>query len=275
MTQPRLPTSLWIVLFLLTTTTVGRATVADPCEQDPSCRAHDTAGLALVQEKRYAEALIEFQAAYRSQAIPRLLINIGRCMYRIGRFSDAISAYEQFSTADPDADPQTKERVARYIAEAQKGLQASAKGPPPQPPVESKPGSPPYDPAMQKGMALTSSEPARAAPTAPPGIKLPVGAGVLAGLGAGVLAAGLGFGISAKQTGDVLVTHPGGFSQPLLDLAGRWNIAAISCDVMGGLILAGGLAWGIQSYVRQRQTAASAQLGKEAADETPSASAGF
>ena len=264
MINKRLPISLLAAALTWTYAATGSA-APDACEQDPGCQTHDTAGLTLVQAKRYPEALAEFQAAYRIQPIPRLLINIGRCFYRIGRHREAIGAYEQFSVADPAADPQTKERVARYVAEAQQAQQ-----------VASLPGAsapPAGDEASSPASHKTEADLARTVPPAPPreemlprrAARVPVTAAVLAGGGAALLLGGIGFGVSAMQTGQILVASPGPYNQPLYDLGTRLNAAAIACDIAGGAMLAAGIIWGGVAYQRQRKPSLSTQAQAAAA----------
>lgn len=254
MTPRRLQISLAALVILLGAGADSRADAPDACELDPSCKAHDATGLALVQAKRYGEALVEFETAYQSRPIPRLLINIGRCLFRVGRYQDAINAYDRFSAADPNADAQTQERVARYLEEAQQALRAAAS-----PPASPGPAGDSFGVGVSVRSDATKAAPpvtettSTRKPTSAAG-RIPWGAGLLFGGGLGVLAAGAGFGVLAMQTGQVLVATPGPFNQAQFELGTRMNTAAIACDVAGGVMATVGVIWGGVAYAGKRNT---------------------
>lgn len=118
MIRSELPINIIIILMFLNFHSAAAAASEDLCDRDAMCRMHDSQGLQLVRSKRYSEALQQFRIAYQQAPTPRILISIGRCLYRTGQYTEALSAYEQFKNSDPTADEQTKARVDRYIAEA-------------------------------------------------------------------------------------------------------------------------------------------------------------
>src|SRR5262249_53176529 len=80
---------LWVYLFELfgLWAPVPRAQAAAPAvgTQDRRCLVHSKQGVQLSLAGEYAAALEEFRAAFAIKPEPRLLINIGRCLYRLGR----------------------------------------------------------------------------------------------------------------------------------------------------------------------------------------------
>lgn len=79
------------------------AEAQDPCVTDQLCREHEDRGIKSSTQKDYASALVEFQAAYARAPIPRLLINIGRSLFRLGQPKEALKYYARFSRAEPDS----------------------------------------------------------------------------------------------------------------------------------------------------------------------------
>jgi tetratricopeptide (TPR) repeat protein len=67
----------------------------------------------------FADALAEFQAAYRAFPSPKLLLNIGQCSRELGRPVEAIEAFEQFLAESHDA-------PERVVAEAKQSVEELA-----------------------------------------------------------------------------------------------------------------------------------------------------
>ena len=111
------------------------------CEQDAACWKELNRASKLAESGQYAEALSVFEAAYARVPDPRLQINIGRSLHRLGRYDDAVAAFQQYqATARASAPPQEQEVVRRFIAEAQLAkLQASQPQTQPPPPPPEKP----------------------------------------------------------------------------------------------------------------------------------------
>lgn len=76
----------------------------------------------LAQGAKYEEALVLFTRAYERVNEPRLLINIGRCHYRLGRPKQALEFYEQFQQLLPDAEPELMSRLAQFRIEAKTAI---------------------------------------------------------------------------------------------------------------------------------------------------------
>jgi tetratricopeptide (TPR) repeat protein len=66
-----------------------------------SARTHYAQGQAEYNLGHYAEALKEFEAAYKLRPVPALLFNIGQCHRFLGDFASAVTTYRAFvRTAD-------------------------------------------------------------------------------------------------------------------------------------------------------------------------------
>jgi tetratricopeptide (TPR) repeat protein len=75
---------------------------------------HFASGTKFYQHKRYAPALREFQAARVAKPVPELDYNIARCLDRMERYADALTAYERYIDARANASdgPAVRERIA-------------------------------------------------------------------------------------------------------------------------------------------------------------------
>jgi hypothetical protein len=91
---------------------------ADICEASSECAAHSEKARSLYSSKKYEEALHEFQAAYDTRAEPLLLINLGRCYYRMGQAHAALTYYRRFQMLVPAPEAKVRDSLERYIAEA-------------------------------------------------------------------------------------------------------------------------------------------------------------
>jgi tetratricopeptide (TPR) repeat protein len=168
---------------------------SDLCQKDAACRQHSDEGHKLFSDRKYSEALTEFQRAYDIAKEPRILLNIGRTLFRLGRPKAALRTFEQYQK-DAPADPDTQAKVERYIAEAKIAVEAErqAGGPEEKNPDQVTP--PPVVPQL---------------PVTPPEEKKPVykkwwfwtaigGAAVAVGLGVG-----LGVGLTRPPSATEIV----------------------------------------------------------------------
>ena len=99
-------------------TVASAAASHDICEADADCADHSEKGRALYADKKYEDALREFATAYRTQREPLLLLNLGRCYFRLGQSKVALTYYRRFQKLVPDPDDKVAESLSRYIAEA-------------------------------------------------------------------------------------------------------------------------------------------------------------
>ncbi len=105
-------------LLLVTSPQLAAAAGRDICESDAACAEHSERGRALYAEKKYEEALREFATAYRTQREPLLLLNLGRCYFRMGQPKVAMTYYRRYQKIEPDPEDNVAEALSRYIAEA-------------------------------------------------------------------------------------------------------------------------------------------------------------
>lgn len=83
-----------------------------------AAQTHTSTGRQFFTQQKYAEARIEFEAAYGLSKEPDLLFNIALSWEREGSVREAIAAYERYLVSRPsDADTTAKvERMRRAIA---------------------------------------------------------------------------------------------------------------------------------------------------------------
>jgi tetratricopeptide (TPR) repeat protein len=109
----------------------------DRCQESAACRRLTDQALALYRQQSYYDALRLLRQAYAMESEPRLLVNIGRCLFQLGLPDQAVTHYRKFLTEDTEREPEARGRVERYIQEAEAELNASAPKaptPPPDPP---------------------------------------------------------------------------------------------------------------------------------------------
>lgn len=95
----------------------------DPCMNDSGCRQLVSSALEASRGRRFAEALGFYQGAYAQQAVPWLLINIGRTQQKLGRTTEAIATYTSFlEVKGAGASQELHDRVAAYLQQAQREL---------------------------------------------------------------------------------------------------------------------------------------------------------
>jgi len=127
MSRPRSLSRGWLFLFSALLLFPHRLVTAEPpgCVQDLSCRSHLDQGIALDLVRKYELALREFQAAYRQQKDPRVAMNIGRTLHKLGRFSEALSWYKDAGRAAP-ADTELQKQLQEFTAQAKQNLPEAA-----------------------------------------------------------------------------------------------------------------------------------------------------
>lgn len=206
-----------------------RAETDDPCVADPVCKTHEDKGLSFSSEKDYASALVEFQAAYERAPIPRLLINIGRSFFRIGKPREALEYYSRYSRAETNPDPEIAQKLQRYIEEAQRAASEQRS-------IDEKR-------AIVPSVTLPLEEKSSATRLGLHARPFPVGPSVLLSIGAVSLSIGIGLGSRALGLSGEVVENSGPFNEGLYDQGLMFNQAAIALDVLGGASLAAGGIW--------------------------------
>ena len=114
------------LLVALQVTRPAAAATPDLCQADKDCKAMTDRAAQFAAQTRYEEALSIYQAAYDISKEPRVLVNIGRCHYRLGRSRKALDAYTRFQTAPFEPEPELQARVRQFVEEAQRAIAADA-----------------------------------------------------------------------------------------------------------------------------------------------------
>lgn len=236
---------------MLTCTVPARAAGADPCVADSLCREHEDKGIDFSAKKDYASALVEFQAAYAQAPIPRLLINIGRSLFRLGQPKEALKYYARFSRAEPNPAPEVGEKVRRYVAEAEAASTTTPIIPESQARrtvADPEQSSPQESLLPAPGPIASARTETRVEANEPvlihgPQRAFPAGAVTLLGVGVAGLAVGLGLGAVALGLTGQVVDNAGPFDTDLYHRGIAINQAAIALDVIGGVSLAAGGIW--------------------------------
>jgi tetratricopeptide (TPR) repeat protein len=101
-------------------------------EEDERAKAHFLAGQSYYDQASYADALKEFNEAYRLSKKPALLYNIARCFEGLGQLGDAVNMLERYLTDEPETPDRTsiEERI-RNLKERQRALVPAPVAPPP------------------------------------------------------------------------------------------------------------------------------------------------
>lgn len=195
-----------------------------PQADEDAAKAHFLAGSAYYEQANYADAVKEFVEAHRLSKRPDLLYNISVCYERLGRWDDAIASLQQYLSERPDAPDRAviETRIQNYQQRRDQEAAARAQVAPP---------------------------PMTASPTvATPAPRRHVASWIVGGIGAGLLLAALGTGVTAHLAYNDLVTKCGGTTCPgdqtLKDEAGFGRALTISTDVLlavGGATLATGI----------------------------------
>jgi tetratricopeptide (TPR) repeat protein len=191
---------------------------------EEAAKAHFLAGSAYYEQANYNDAVKEFIEAHRLSKRPDLLYNISVCYERLGRWDDAIASLQQYLTERPDAPDRAviESRVANYQTRRD---QERARALPP--PVVATAAPAPVAPAPRRHVASW----------------------IVGGIGAGLLIAALGTGVTAHLTYNDLFTKCGsstvcGTDQTLKDEESFGRALTISTDVLlavGGATLITGV----------------------------------
>jgi tetratricopeptide (TPR) repeat protein len=195
---------------------IARAGWSAPPEEE-AARVHFLSGQAYYDQAAYADALREFNEAYRISNRPALLYNVALCYERLDKFSEAIVSMQQYLDASPKAEDRAsvEARIERLKEREKRAV-----------------------------VAQPSPAPAAAAvtpPAVPSGASPPrrrVATWVVGGLGLGLLVGALASGIVAKKDFDSLKKDCGGFNcdpSQVPDAASRrsaGNAASIATDVL-------------------------------------------
>jgi tetratricopeptide (TPR) repeat protein len=103
---------------------IAWASVASAAPTREEARRRADSGRAHFEAGRYAEAALEFQAAYEAAPEPELLYNLGRCYHAAGLADRAAAEYQRYLNTNPKADDRAE--VLQLIEQ----LKSPAAGPP-------------------------------------------------------------------------------------------------------------------------------------------------
>lgn len=96
-------------------------------------KRHFERGQKLFALLRFADALVEYQAAFDARPIPDFLFNIGQCHRNLGNYRAAIFSFRRYLNLRPDADnrAQVEKLIAELEAEERKADGRKIEPPPP------------------------------------------------------------------------------------------------------------------------------------------------
>ncbi|MSP60930.1 MAG: hypothetical protein EXR72_11410 [Myxococcales bacterium] len=138
-----------------------------------SARRHFQQGIEHYNQLEFAAALKEFQAARLIKGLPAFDYNIGRCLDRMERYEEAVSAYERYVALAPQAPDaaEIRERI-RTLKDRRAAIASEQAAPIPQaPPSSAAPPpstAPPERPPLAPALPAVAPPPAASAPAAPP-----------------------------------------------------------------------------------------------------------
>lgn len=197
------------------------------CDAVAPCIERRNAAIKLYEAKKYESALIEFQSAYAHAPEPRLLINIGRTMFRLERPNDALATFERYVSLVKTPPDDVRGPLERYMREAREAADHRA----------------PAGPSLAAPISNNI-----------------VPGSVFTAFGGAFLVAGLATGLVAKQTQTKFEDLANGsesmyFNNQLVDLERRGrtlNAATLGLSITGGLLVVVGVPWLIIAAKGQR-----------------------
>ena len=150
------------------------------------------AGLRLYKEQRFAEAAVEFEAAYALQPEPALMYNVARCFEQIPNPKRAVAKYEEFLLlAGTSAERRAKARRALEALQEELSSKPARAAPPA-----------PSDSVLPAGGALSPGKPAPAPVASASSRRSYMAEAMLFGVGGVGLAVGTTFAILAQKKAD-------------------------------------------------------------------------
>lgn len=157
----------WVLLVFAASS--DAAAPAMQCSKVDVCRTQLKVAADLYQNKDYPQALLIFQSIYDRWPEPRLLLNIGRTLHKLGHVKDALIYYRRCQ-AELQMDPTMQTSLQKYIQEAQDQLAAPApaRTEPAQPQTQPQPGPTEPPPAASDPEPQPEPPPAPLVVSAPP-----------------------------------------------------------------------------------------------------------
>ncbi|MDD5307099.1 MAG: PEGA domain-containing protein [Deltaproteobacteria bacterium] len=106
-TRKRIVGKLAIVVLALAATSVPVASVAQATDAQAVARQRYAAGKGLFEQGKFAEALVEFQAAYDAKPHPTVLKSVAECKVQMGDVAGAVEVLQRYAD-----DPQVTDKAA-------------------------------------------------------------------------------------------------------------------------------------------------------------------
>ena len=106
----------WVALFAALLVAPGGARAQDAAAKKKAGRLVDE-GVAKYEAGDYTAALDKFQAAYNTYASPKIFLNLGEALRRLGRDVEAADAYSRFLSETPDLREDKKKIAQEGLAE--------------------------------------------------------------------------------------------------------------------------------------------------------------
>jgi tetratricopeptide (TPR) repeat protein len=174
-------------------------------EDEERAKAHFLAGQSYYDQAAYADALKEFNEAYRISKRPALLYNIARCYEGLDELDKAVASLQDYLAQSQTADD--REPVQQRIKNLQGRLAARLPRHPPVERGEPKPAPPQPTPPAPPATATAAPPATASAPASKPAPRKRVWTWVVGGIGIGALAGALGTGIAAQMDYSDLNSH--------------------------------------------------------------------
>jgi tetratricopeptide (TPR) repeat protein len=160
-------------------------------DEEERAKAHFLAGQSYYEQASYADALKEFNEAYRLSKKPALLYNIARCHESLAQYPEAIKLLERYLRDQPDTSDRSAIETRIANLKARQAERKPVERAWPQRPTE----PPPIVTSSPRSRATAPAARETAATTAP---RHRVGTWVIGGIGVGLLAAALGTGVASQ-----------------------------------------------------------------------------
>jgi tetratricopeptide (TPR) repeat protein len=109
---------------------VARAAPPPPAADDSPARSAYLQGVEYFKQKRYSDAIVEFNKAYRLDPNPVLVFNMARAFEELKDYGPAVEFYQKYLAMAPDAEdrPQVEETI-RTLELLRQRAQAESKVP--------------------------------------------------------------------------------------------------------------------------------------------------
>jgi tetratricopeptide (TPR) repeat protein len=182
---------------------LAHAAAADRTRALQLAHTHFAAGLIAQNKGDFATAIAEYEDGYALVQLPGFLFNLGQVHRLAGHDQKALDYYQEYLRHKPTGTASDQARA--YVAELGARLDAAAKpAPAPDPkPIVARPLPPAPTPApVPKPAPPVVARQAPAPVPTHPGRTLRIAGIVTAGLGVGLVAGGVAYGLRAKADAD-------------------------------------------------------------------------